>query len=125
MNLIESLGLIEKIYLNEIYFSISLSEYVSFQKKLRLTNTMLNMFFLLIQWLAIRIGLVSIFGWKASLLVLSFCLVILEYLSHFSLGLILDWISRTNKNIPKIIFGANIWILVLVTISVFRINLFL
>ena len=123
MNQIESISLIEKIYLMEIYFSVSLWEYVSFQKKADLIKYNIEYgYYSLIQWLAIGIGLVSIFGWKTGLLVLSFCLVILQYLSHFTLGLILNWISRTNKNIPKIIFGANIWILVLVTIYIFRIN---
>ena len=123
MNQIESLSLIEKIYLMEIYFSVSLWEYVSFQKKTEIIKYNVEYgYYSLIQWLAIGIGLVSIFGWKTGFLVLSFCLVILQYLSHFTLGLILNWISRTNKDIPKIIFGANIWILVLFTIYIFRIN---
>ena len=123
MNQFESLSFIEKIYLMEIYFSVSLWEYVSFQKKAEIIKYNVEYgYYSLIQWLAIGIGLVSIFGWKTGLLVFSFCLVILQYISHFTIGLILDWISRTNKNIPKIIFGANIWILVLVTIYIFRIN---
>ena len=123
MNQIESLSLIEKVYLMEIYFSVSLWEYVSFQKKADLIKYNVEYgYYSLIQWLAIGIGLVSIFGWKTGFLVLSFCLVILQYLSHFTLGLILNWISSTNKDIPKIIFGANIWILVLSTIYIFRIN---
>tara|TARA_B100001989_G_C24458051_1_gene422637 strand:- start:79 stop:450 length:372 start_codon:yes stop_codon:yes gene_type:complete len=123
MNQIESLSLIEKIYLMEIYFSVSLWEYVSFQKKTEIIKYNVEYgYYSLIQWLAIGIGLVSIFGWKTGFLVLSFCLVILQYLSHFTLGLILNWISSANKDIPKIIFGANIWILVLFTIYIFRIN---
>ena len=123
MNQIEGLSLIEKVYLMEIYFSVSLWEYVSFQKKADLIKYNVEYgYYSLIQWLAIGIGLVSIFGWKTGFLVLSFCLVILQYLSHFTLGLILNWISSTNKDIPKIIFGANIWILVLLTIYIFRIN---
>ena len=123
MNQIESLSIVEKIYLMEIYFSVSLWEYLSFQKKAEIIKYDIEYgYYSLIQWLAIGIGIVSIFGWKTGLLVLSFCLVILQYLSHFTLGLILNWISRTNKDIPKIIFGANIWILVLLTIYIFRIN---
>ena len=123
MNQIESLSLIEKIYLMEIYFSVSFWEYVSFQKKTEIIKYNVEYgYYSLIQWLAIGIGLVSIFGWKTGFLVLSFCLVILQYLSHFTLGLILNWISSANKDIPKIIFGANIWILVLFTIYIFRIN---
>ena len=123
MNQFESLSFIEKIYLMEIYFSVSLWEYVSFQKKAEIIKYNVEYgYYSLIQWLAIGIGLVSIFGWKTGFLVLSFCLVILQYLSHFTLGLILNWISSANKDIPKIIFGANIWILVLFTIYIFRIN---
>ena len=123
MNKIDSLILIEKMYLMEIYLSVSLWEYVSFQKKAGLIKYNVEYgYYSLIQWLAIGIGLVSIFGWKTGFLVLSFCLVILQYLSHFTLGLILNWISSANKDIPKIIFGANIWILVLFTIYIFRIN---
>ena len=74
MNHIESLSVVEKIYLMEIYFSVSLWEYLSFQKKADIIKYNVEYgYYSLIQWLAIGIGLVSIFGWKTGFLVLSFC----------------------------------------------------
>ena len=121
MNQFESLSLIEKIYLMEIYFSVSLWEYVSFQKKINTIKYNIEYgYYSLIQWLAIAVGLLSIFGVFKGLLVLGFCLIVLQYLSHFTLGLILDQISRYNKNFPSLLFGANIWILVFFTLYIFK-----
>ena len=107
MDFIDDLGLIQKIYLLEIYLSVSFWEYVSFQKK---TNTIkYNIeygYYSLIQWLAIAVGLLSIFGIFTGFLVLGFCLIVLQYLSHFTLGLILDKISRYNKKFTQ---GAVGW----------------
>tara|TARA_B100001248_G_C27377372_1_gene455009 strand:- start:555 stop:929 length:375 start_codon:yes stop_codon:yes gene_type:complete len=123
MDFIDDLGLIQKIYLLEIYLSVSFWEYVSFQKK---TNTIkYNIeygYYSLIQWLAIAIGLLSIFGIFTGFLLLGFCLIALQYLSHFTFGLILDQISKYNKEVPSLLFGANIWVLVLFTLYIFKEN---
>ena len=121
MNQIDSLSLIEKMYLLEIYFSVSLWEYVSFQKKADLIKYNVEYgYYSLMQWLAIAVGLSSIFGIFTGFLVLGFCLIVLQYLSHFTLGLILDQISRYNKEFPSLLFGANIWILVFFTLYIFK-----
>ena len=124
MDFIDDLSLIQKIYLIEIYLSVSFWEYVSFQKKINTIKYNIEYgYYSLIQWLAIAVGLLSIFGLFKGLLVLGFCLIVLQYLSHFTLGLILDQISRYNKKFPSLVFGANIWVLVLFTLYIFKENL--
>ena len=124
MDFIDDLSLIQKIYLFEIYLSVSFWEYVSFQKKINTINYNIEYgYYSLIQWLAIALGLLSIFGVFTGLLVLGFCLIVLQYLSHFTLGLILDQISSYNKKFPSLVFGANIWVLVLFTLYIFKENI--
>ena len=124
MDFIDDLSLIQKIYLIEIYLSVSFWEYVSFQKKISTIKYNIEYgYYSLIQWIAIAVGLLSIFGVFKGLLVLGFCLIVLQYLSHFTLGLILNQISRYNKNFPSLVFGTNIWVLVLFTLYIFKENI--
>tara|TARA_B100000212_G_scaffold118137_1_gene88219 strand:- start:311 stop:685 length:375 start_codon:yes stop_codon:yes gene_type:complete len=121
MDFIDDLSLIQKIYLFEIYLSVSFWEYVSFQKKTNAIKYNIEYgYYSLIQWLTIAVGLLSIFGIFTGFLVLGFCLIVLQYLSHFTLGLILDQISKYNKKFPSLLFGANIWILVFFTLYIFK-----
>ena len=121
MDFIDDLSLIQKIYLFEIYLSVSFWEYVSFQKKTNAIRYNIEYgYYSLIQWLTIAVGLLSIFGIFTGFLVLGFCLIVLQYLSHFTLGLILDQISKYNKKFPSLLFGANIWILVFFTLYIFK-----
>ena len=121
MTFIDDLSLIQKIYLFEIYLSVSFWEYVSFQKKTNAIKYNIEYgYYSLIQWLAIAVGLLSIFGIFTGFLVLGFCLIVLQYLSHFTLGLILDQISKYNNKFPSLLFGANIWILVFFTLYIFK-----
>ena len=121
MYFIDDLSLIQKIYLFEIYLSVSFWEYVTFQKKTNAIRYNIEYgYYSLIQWLAIAVGLFSIFGTFTGFLVLGFCLIVLQYLSHFTLGLMLDQISRNNKKFPSLVFGANIWVLVLFTLYIFN-----
>ena len=121
MDFIDDLSLIQKIYLFEIYLSVSFWEYVSFQKKTNAIKYNIEYgYYSLIQWLSITVGLLSIFGIFTGFLVLGFCLIVVQYLSHFTLGLILDQISKYNKKFPSLLFGANIWILVFFTLYIFK-----
>ncbi len=121
MTFIDDLSLVQKIYLFEIYLSVSFWEYVSFQKKTNAIKYNIEYgYYSLIQWLTIAVGLLSIFGIFTGFLVLGFCLIVLQYLSHFTLGLILDQISKYNKKFPSLLFGANIWILVFFTLYIFK-----
>ena len=124
MDFIDDLSLIQKIYFFEIYLSVSFWEYVSFQKKTNAIRYYIEYgYYSLIQWLAIAVGLLSIFGIFKGFLVLGFCLIVLQYLSHFTLGLILDQISRYDKKFPALVFGANIWVLVFFTLYIFKLNI--
>ena len=63
MGFFDDLSLIQKIYLFEIYLSVSFWEYVTFQKKTNAIRYNIEYgYYSLIQWLAIAAGLFSIFG---------------------------------------------------------------
>ena len=123
MDIFLNLSLIEQLFILEIYLSVSLWEYVSFQTKtagIKYSNG--YGYFSLIQWLAVGIGLVSIFGLKIGFIVFGFCLIILQYLCHFTIGLILDQLAESNKNLPLTLFAANVWVLVIITIFIMFFN---
>ena len=123
MDIFLNLRLIEQLFIFEIYLSVSLWEYVSFQTKTEdIKYTHGYGYFSLIQWLAVGIGLVSIFGLKIGLIAFGFCLIVLQYICHFTLGLILDQFAKSNKDLPLALFAINTWVLLIITIFITLFN---
>ena len=119
MDIFLNLRLIEQLFIFEIYLSVSLWEYVSFQTKTENIKYSHGYgYFSLIQWLAVGIGLVSIFDLKIGLIAFGFCLLVLQYICHFTLGLILDQIAKSNKDLPLALFAINVWVLVIITVFI-------
>jgi hypothetical protein len=117
------LSLTEKIFLFEIYLSVAFWEYISFQSKtVGIKYNEGYGYFSLIQWIAIGAGLIAIFGLKIGIIIFFLCLLFLQYLCHFTLGLVLHEISKLNKDIPLAIFAVNVWILVVMTIYIIFFN---
>jgi len=73
--------------------------------------------FSIIQWIAIGIGMISIFGILYGILILVLCIVVLQYICHFTLGLIWDLTSKINYLLPTAIFAINIWVLLALGIT--------
>ena len=94
------------------YVSVSLWEVVTYQK-----NTTDYPYaqgfaiFSLIQWLAIGIGMVALFGWVYGIIALVICLSVLQYLCHFTLGILISQLIGINYLIPTVLFSINVWVL--------------
>ncbi len=94
------------------FFSVSLWEFVMFQRNH--TNYPYRegfAIFSIIQWIAIGVGMVSIFGILYGVLILIICMTALQYLCHFTLGLVWNRVSKINYLLPTAIFAINVWVL--------------
>ena len=110
--LINELESIQIIYLILVFISVSLWEYVIYQTKTEgiRYNEGFNIFSL-IQWIAIATGLISIFGIKIGLLMFAFTITLLQYICHFTIGLLLNHIASYKKDIPLALFSVIVWVL--------------
>lgn len=99
-------------FLISTYLSVSLWEVVMFQK-----NTTPYPYsggfgvFSLIQWIAVIIGMIAIFGWVYGIIVFLLCLTVLQYLCHFTLGLLLSMTIHINYLLPTALFAIHVWVL--------------
>lgn len=75
--------------------------------------------FSIIQWIAVGIGMVSIFGILYGIIILIICMTVLHYICHFSLGLLWNMAARINYLLPTAIFAVTVW--VLLTLGVLQI----
>ena len=110
--------IIEIIFFIITFLSVSLWEFILFQRN----NTAYPYaqafaVFSIIQWIAIGIGMVSIFGALYGIIILILCMVVLQYICHFTLGLILNLIAKINYLLPTAIFAINVWILLALGIA--------
>lgn len=67
--------------------------------------------FSMFQWIAIGIGMTSIFGALYGLLILAFSIFVLRYICRFTIGKL--WFAVANKTylLPTAIFSTNVWVL--------------
>jgi hypothetical protein len=99
------------------YVSVSLWEVVMFQR-----NTTAYPYaqgfaiFSLIQWIGIGIGMVAIFGWLYGILILAICVTVLQYLCHFTLGLLIRRTININYLFPTALFSITVWVLLVLGI---------
>ena len=105
-------SILEICFFISTYVSVSLWEVVMFQRN----NTAYPYaqgfaIFSIIQWIAIGIGMISIFSWIYGALILVFCITVLQYICHFTLGLLFSMTININYLFPTVLFAINIWIL--------------
>jgi len=105
-------SILEIIFFVMTFIGVSLWEYITFQKN----NTNYPYkegfaIFSLIQWIAIAIGMCSIFGFLYGIVILMFCMFLLQYISHFTIGTFWNLISKVNYLLPTLLFAINVWIL--------------
>ena len=67
--------------------------------------------FSIIQWIAIGVGMTAIFGAFFGILVLVFCMVVLQYICHFTLGFMWSRLAGIHYLWPTAIFATNVWVL--------------
>jgi hypothetical protein len=74
--------------------------------------------FSILQWPVICIGLVKIFGWAYGIASLIFVMALLQYITHFTLGLLYNKIFK-NPLIPLVLFSVMFWVNIIMTILLF------
>jgi len=105
-------SLLEIMFFAMTFFSVSLWEFVMFQRKhTNYPHKEGFAIFSIIQWIAIGIGMVSIFGVLYGILILVICMTVLQYICHFSLGLLWNVVSKIHYLWPTAIFATNVWVL--------------
>lgn len=97
-------------YLALVFFSISLWEYIMFQR-----NTTHYPYregfaiFSILQWIGVFLGMVGIFGVFWGIGVSVVCLTLLQYVCHFSLGLLWSKIAQSHYLLPTALFAVTVW----------------
>lgn len=90
--------------------SVSLWEYITFQTKT--TNYPYRQgfnAFSLIQWIGIGTGMISSFGLIKGLLALAFFMTLLQYICHFTFGILWNALAKVEYLLPTAIFGITVW----------------
>lgn len=91
------------------FVSVSLWEVVIFQRKTTdYPYAQGFAIFSIIQWIAIAIGMISIFGILYGIIILVICMTVLQYICHFTLGLIWNMTIKINYLFPTAIFSINV-----------------
>jgi hypothetical protein len=103
---------LEIIFFVATFVSVSLWEFVMFQRNhTEYPYVQGFAIFSIIQWIAIAIGMVSIFGILYGIILLVLCMTVLQYICHFTLGLIWNLASKNSYLLPTAIFAINVWVL--------------
>jgi hypothetical protein len=71
--------------------------------------------FAVLQWPVIATALIHIFGWAWGIAALVFSMTVLQYFTHFSLGLIYNRLFK-NPLIPLALFCVMFWVNIACTI---------
>ena len=111
-------SILEIIFFLSTFISVSLWEYVTVQTKTSDYPYYQGfVIFTLIQWIGIGIGMVSIFGYMYGLLILFVCMFFLQYLCHFTVGVLWNMLANNIDYLfPTMIFAINVWILLVLGI---------
>lgn len=76
-------------------------------------------FFALIGWILSCVALIKIFGIAFGLLATAGVLMVLQYVTHFSIGLILYKVSPQSSDLSLAGFSILVWVLALMTLLLF------
>ena len=103
-----------------IFVMVSLWEYCSYfykQKKLPYVHGFLS--FTMFQWIIITINLIHLFGWIYGILGLLGAMFILQYVTHFTVGIIYSFIFGNNPLWPLALFATSVWVCGILTVISF------
>lgn len=101
----------EILYFALVFLSVSLWEYIMFQR-----NTSPYPYrqgfaiFSVLQWIGVFLGMIGIFGLSWGIGISVFCILFLQYLCHFTVGMLWDKLAKVNYLIPTAIFTFTVWL---------------
>jgi len=75
--------------------------------------------FAFIGWLLCAVSLIKIYGIVAGILATVVVVFFLQYATHFSVGLLLNYVSPRNSDLPLAGFTILVWVLALMTLLLF------
>lgn len=103
--------MIEIATLISIFVMVSLWEYCMFFYKQRaLPYAMGYNIFSLLQWVIVAIALIKIFGWLYGIIAFALCMFVLQYVTHFTLGIIYNSLFKNNPLPALAVFSIMVWI---------------
>ncbi len=112
--------MIEIITLITIFILISLWEYcMFFYKRRALPYAVGYNIFSMIQWIIIAVALIKIFGWLFGIIGLVLCVFVLQYVTHFTLGIAYNFFFKSNPLPALALFGVMVWLTGGLTIALF------
>jgi len=96
--------MLKSITLLSMFILVSLWEYCMYFYRNKLLPYAMGFNILsLIQWIIILCGVIKIFGFVVGLVAFGCCFFILQYVTHFTLGIIYNFIFKNNP-LPALAF---------------------
>jgi hypothetical protein len=103
--------MIEIATLASIFIVVSLWEYcMFFYKQGLLPYAMGYNIFSFIQWVIILLALIKIFGWLFGIIAFVLCMVALQYITHFTLGVVYNFLFKNNPLPALALFSIMVWV---------------
>ena len=103
--------MIEIATLVAIFVLVSLWEYcMFFYRQGLLPNATGYSMFSVIQWVIITIALIKMFGWLYGTVGLILCMVLLQYVTHFTLGIIYNSVFNKDPRPALALFAIMVWV---------------
>lgn len=110
----------QALFLTSIYITVGLWEYcMFFRNKGELPKVQGYAVFSLMLWISILIGGINIFGLLNGTLLLIFCLFFLQYITHFTVGILLNFLIREKSDIALSLFAIMVWVNIAIVIISF------
>jgi len=106
-----TLSISQAAYLVLVFFCVSLWEYIMFQR-----NTTPYPYrqgfaiFSILQWIGIFLGMIGIFGFAWGIVIAVACMTVLQYLCHFTVGLLWNKVAQSNYLLPTGLFAVTVWV---------------
>lgn len=112
--------MLQTTFLSLVFISVGFWEYCMFFKKKSLLPLSFGFdFFSLLLWVFVVIGSFGMFGFAQGILIIVLSVFILQYLTHFTIGLILNYTVKEKVGIILALFPIMILILGIVVIASF------
>lgn len=103
--------MIEIATLISIFVLVSLWEYCMFFYRQRLLPYAMGYnIFSMFQWVIIAVALIKMFGWLYGIIGLVLCAAVLQYITHFTLGMIYNLLFKNNPLPALALFSIMVWV---------------
>ncbi len=103
--------MIKSIVILSGFILVSLWEYcMFFYRRRALPYAMGYSIFSIFQWVIIAFALIRIFGWLYGVVGILISMFLLQYVTHFTLGFIYNFLFKNNPLPALALFGIMVWV---------------